>query len=267
MKNNKDIVKVAFCCAFILLLNLTYAQGTNQNNDKKTKDDGNAISQAADNGDKSDTAGKESEAAASIKQSALEVLVSCGNGSGDIKESDICNTLTANKYKKSELLETDEDGYSALYYAIDKNMAQVVKTLLELGADKNQITNLAIKGKDSKKILRASPVLFAAWSGSVGCLNALIASKAKGNIESDFIISEKKNVTSLRLLTPIDAAYYNRKNIKYDDIKTILTNYGVNSRHTHFLIAGNKCKAVTTDSLINDKKSDSGTSKKGKAKK
>lgn len=168
----------------------------------------------------------------------------------DKTEEEICEFINTSKLKKKELNAKDESGYSPLYLAIDSGKITVVEALLKKGADKNLISNITIRDKSGRKILRCSPVLYAAWKGDEKCLQALIDKGAKINIESDFIIPTSSNTTYIRLLQPIDAAFYNRRNIDFNKIHKILKNKGIDYSHSHF--SGTKWgygKVITHDLL------------------
>ena len=169
----------------------------------------------------------------------------------DKTEEEICEYINNNKFKKKELNKKDEEGYSPLYLAIDSGKVLVVETLLKKGADKNLVSNISIRDKSGRKILRCSPVLYAAWKGDANCLQALVDKGAKINIESDFIIPTSSNTTYIRLLLPIDAAFYNRRNIDFNSVHKILKEKEINYYyHSHF--SGTKWgyeKVVTHDLL------------------
>lgn len=168
----------------------------------------------------------------------------------DKTEEEICEFINTSKLKKKELNAKDESGYSPLYLAIDSGKATVVEALLKKGADKNLISNITVRDKSGRKILRCSPVLYAAWKGDLNCLQVLVDQGAKINIESDFIIPTSSNTTYIRLLQPIDAAFYNRRNIDFNSVHKILRNKEIDYSHSHF--SGTKWgygKVVTHDLL------------------
>ena len=165
-------------------------------------------------------------------------------------EDEICEYINKTQFKKNELNAKDSLGYSPLYLAIDTGKTAVVKTLLKKGADKNLISNLAVRDKSGRKILRCSPVLYAAWKGNINCLQVLIDKGAKSNIESDFVIPTTSNKTYIRLALPIDAAFYNRRNIDFKSVHKILREKKIDYSHSHF--SGTKWgygKVVTHDLL------------------
>ena len=166
----------------------------------------------------------------------------------DKTEEEICEFINTTKFKKKELNAKDEAGYSPLYLAIDSGKVTVLEALLNKGVDKNLISNITVRDKSGRKILRCSPVLYAAWKGDEKCLQALVDKGAKTNIESDFIIPTSPNTTYIRLLLPIDAAFYNRRNIDFNKVHKILGNKEI--EHSHF--SGTKWgygKVVTHDLL------------------
>lgn len=168
----------------------------------------------------------------------------------DKTEEEICEFINTSKFKKKELNVKDESGYSPLYLAIDSGKVAVVDALLKKGADKNLISNITIRDKTGRKILRCSPVLYAAWKGDANCLQTLIDKGSKINIESDFIIPTSSNTTYIRLLLPIDAAFYNRRNIDFNSVHKILKEKEIDYYHSHF--SGTKWgygKVITHDLL------------------
>ena len=168
----------------------------------------------------------------------------------DKTEEEICEFINTSKLKKKQLNAKDESGYSPLYLAIDSGKATVVEALLKKGADKNLISNITVRDKSGRKILRCSPVLYAAWKGDLNCLQVLVDKGSKINIESDFIIPTSPNTTYIRLLLPIDAAFYNRRNIDFNGVHKVLRNKEIDYYHSHF--SGTKWgygKVVTHDLL------------------
>lgn len=149
-------------------------------------------------------------------------------------EEEICEYLKIQKLSKKELNEKDQNGYSSLYLAIDTGKAAVLEILLKKGAEKNLTTNLTIHDKTGRKILRCSPVLFAAWKGDVKCLKILMEKGSKLDVESDFIIPTASNTTYIRLLNPIDAAFYNRRNIDFNAVHKQLASKKINYEHIHY---------------------------------
>lgn len=186
------------------------------------------------------------ESAEKIREDILDVLAS------DKTEDEICEILQKNKYSKKELNKTDENGYSPIYLAIDTGKSQVLSVLLQNGADKNQIATLKVRDKSGRKILRCSPVLYASWKGEADCLKILLDKKAKVNIESDFIIPTSKNTTYIRLAEPIDAAFYNRRNIDFQQILKTLGKENIDFEHEHFTGPKWAYSRVKTYDLLKD---------------
>lgn len=149
-------------------------------------------------------------------------------------EEDICNIINQNKYSKKDINEQDNNGYTPLYLAIDTGKVHVLDLLIKKGANKNQIVNLTLRDKSGKTILRTSPVLYASWKGDINCLQFLLDKGSKTDIESDIIIPAGDNPTYLRLLTPIDAAFYNRKQINFNEIHKILLSKEIDYQHIHY---------------------------------
>ena len=149
-------------------------------------------------------------------------------------EEDICKKIQENKYSKAEINSTDSNGYTPLYLAIDSGKPKVMEFLLKKGANKNKITNIKVRDRSGRKILRCSPVLYASWKGNKDCLSLLLEKGAKVNIESDMILPTSDGITYIRLLLPIDAAFYNRRNIKFNDIHDLLATKELDYQHYHF---------------------------------
>ena len=57
---------------------------------------------------------------------------------------------------------------------------------------------------------------------------------SKVDIESDMILPTSDGITYIRLLLPIDAAFYNRRNIKFNDIHNLLSTKELDYQHYHF---------------------------------
>lgn len=181
-----------------------------------------------------------------IREDIFDVIVS------DKTEDEICEIIQKNKYSKKELNKTDENGYSPIYLAIDTKKPKVLSVLLQNGADKNQIANLKIRDKSGRKILRCSPVLYASWKGNADCLKILLEKKAKSKIESDFIIPTSRNTTYIRLAEPIDAAFYNRRNIDFQQILKTLGKENIDFQHEHFTGPKWAYSRVKTYDLLKD---------------
>lgn len=162
------------------------------------------------------------------KESIFTVILSKAS------EEDICKKIQENKYSKAEINSTDSNGYTPLYLAIDSGKPKVMEFLLKKGANKNKITNIKVRDRSGRKILRCSPVLYASWKGNKDCLSLLLEKGAKVNIESDMILPTSDGITYIRLLLPIDAAFYNRRNIKFSDIHDLLATKELDYQHYHF---------------------------------
>ena len=170
----------------------------------------------------------------------------------DKTEEEICDYIKSNRFKRKQLNEKNEAGYSPLYLAIDTKKSQVVESLLKKGANKNLISNITVRDKSGRKILRCSPVLYAAWKGDEKSLQVLIDKGAKINIESDFIIPTSGNTQYIRLILPIDAAFYNRRNIDFNAVHKILSNKTINYYHSHFSGPKWGYGKVTTHDLLKE---------------
>lgn len=179
------------------------------------------------------------------KENLIELILS------DKTEDEICSVIQSIKYKKSEINVKDENGYSPLYLAIDTGKVEVLKVLLKEGAKKNEITNLTMRDKSGKTVLRCSPVLYAAWKGRTECLSYLLEKGSKANIESDIIIPAGENSTYLRLLNPIDAAFYNRNKIDFNEVHKILS-ASVDYQHIHFSGPKWAYTRIKTNDLLNE---------------
>lgn len=162
------------------------------------------------------------------KESIFDLIISSKT------EEEICEYINNNKYSKLELNEKNSNGYTPLYLAIDTGKVHVLELLIKKGAKKNQITDLTIRDKTGRKILRCSPVLYAAWKGDLNCLQFLLEKGSKNNIESDFIIPNGESSTYIRLICPIDAAFYNRKKIDFNSVHKILASKNIDYQHIHF---------------------------------
>lgn len=171
---------------------------------------------------------KEIEQSRTSKDALFELITS------DKTEEEICNLINSNKYTKKIINEKDENGYTSLFLAIDNDKPMVLELLIKKGAKKNVTTNLIVNDKSGRKILRCSPVFYAAWKGKLNCLRLLFEKGAKHNIEADIIVPSGENSTYLRLLMPIDAAFYNRKNIDFNETHKILSSKNIDYEHIHF---------------------------------
>ena len=180
------------------------------------------------------------------KETVLDVIQS------ERSEEEICDYLKNNKISKKELNAKDENGYTPLYLAIDSGKSAVLETLLEKGAKKDLTTNLNIHDKSGRKILRCSPVLFAAWKGEVKCLEILMNKGSVLDIESDFIIPTASNTTYIRLLNPIDAAFYNRRNIDFNAVHKQLASAELNYEHIHYSGAKWAYTKIKTHDLLKE---------------
>lgn len=168
----------------------------------------------------------------------------------DKPDSEVIKYLKENKLSKEDINQKDKNGYSALYLAIDKGRAGVIDKLISKGADKNQITNLTIRDKSGRKILRSSPVLYAAWKGDAACLKRLMKKNADSQIEADFIIPTSPEATYIRLLYPLDAAFYNRRSIDFSSVYKELSEDKLNLEHSHFSGTKNDLSEVRTIELL-----------------
>ena len=168
----------------------------------------------------------------------------------DKSDEEILSFLKTNKISKQAINQKDKNGYSALYLAIDKRRAGVVNKLISKGADKNQITDITIRDKTGRKILRCSPVLYAAWRGDVECLHKLMNKNADTQIESDFIIPTTPEPTYIRLLCPVDAAFYNRRSIKFSAVYNQLKEDKLDLEHSHFSGTPSDLSEVKTIELL-----------------
>lgn len=152
----------------------------------------------------------------------------------DKTEEEICNLINTKKYSKKIINEKDENGYTSLFLAIDADRPMVLELLIKKGANKNITTDLIVNDKSGRKILRCSPVLYAAWKGKLNCLQLLLEKGSKHNIEADIIVPAGENSTYLRLLMPVDAAFYNRNNIDFNETHKILASKNIDYEHIHF---------------------------------
>ncbi len=182
----------------------------------------------------------------SVEKTLSQIITS------NMTEEEICAYLETNKISRKQLNQKDENGYTPLYLAIDVGKADVLNALIKKGANKNQITNLTIHDESGRKILRCSPVLFAAWKGNVACLEALMSKGAKLDIESDFIIPDSNGIVYIRLLTPIDAAFYNRRNIDFEAIHKQLATKELNYSHVHYSGKQTSYTRVLTHDLLEE---------------
>lgn len=161
-------------------------------------------------------------------ETLFEIIVS------ERTDEEICEMISSTKFKKIELNATDENGFTPLLTAIDKERPSVVYELIKKGANPNQVTNITLKEKAARRILRCSPALYAAWKGNIDVLNVLNANKAKFDIEADIIIPDGEHSVYIRLITPLDAAFYNRKNMDFNIVHRTLKECGVVYWHIHF---------------------------------
>ena len=182
----------------------------------------------------------------SLEKTLPEIIIS------DMTEDEICAYLETNKISRKQLNQKDENGYTPLYWAIDVGKENVLNALIKKGANKNQITNLTIHDETGRKILRCSPVLFAAWKGDVACLEALMSKGSKLDIESDFIIPDSSGIVYIRLLNPIDAAFYNRRNIDFETIHKQLATKELNYSHVHYSGRQTSYTRVLTRDLLKE---------------
>ncbi len=162
-----------------------------------------------------------------VKESIFDVIIS------DNSEEEICKIIKENKYSNTELNAVDANGYTPLYLAIDCGKRDVLELLLKKGAQKNKITNIKLRDNSGIKILRCSPVLYAAWKGDVECLSLLIDKGANVNVESDLVLPKSDGITYIRLLLPLDAAFYNRRNVNFGEIYDLLA-HKMDMYHYHF---------------------------------
>lgn len=148
-------------------------------------------------------------------------------------EEEICKEILTKKYSKKSLNQVFADGYSPLLLAIHNNKIEVFKTLISKGANVNQVSSFVLRDdKSERKFLRCNPFLYAAWKGNLDCLQILLENKAETNVEADLIIPAEYS-TYIRLILPIDAAFYNRKNIDFNAVHKLIQST-VDYEHTHF---------------------------------
>lgn len=168
-------------------------------------------------------------------------------------DEEVFDFLKKLKISKKEINQKDENGYSPLYLVLDmRRDSAIVKLLISKGADKNQISNITIRDNSGSKILRCSPIFYAAWKGNSGSIRVLMDKKADVEIESDFIRVNKKTKTYYRLLRPIDVAIYNKENINFDRVYKVLSQKPIDVNHSHFVGSKNKYEEVKTKQLLEE---------------